>query len=279
MKKSKIAHAAPSRLPGDRGPGAVRAVAATSSRFQTVRTATTTAPRRCAATRSWCRRSRARCTRARARPSCSTRPGRATLDAEVPYVVIGNGPTAVLIIAQQHGDEMETSDSAVNLVRTLVEQLDSKPRFARSKLTVVVMPRVNVDGFDGENPDGTPITAPTAPRCRLAPELRPRTSPARTTRCRTSTRAAAATTSTAITRSARIARSTIRTSRNFTTVAGVRSCETVDLDTSATAPVSTSASATRCRRRRTCAGSTTSTSRWSRSTCTIRARACTTARW
>jgi hypothetical protein len=29
---------------------------------------------------------------------------------QVPYVVIGNGPTAVMFIAQQHGDEMETSD-------------------------------------------------------------------------------------------------------------------------------------------------------------------------
>src|SRR5262245_42862843 len=38
---------------------------------------------------------------------------------QVPYVLIGTGPTAVMIIAQQHGDEMETSDSAVNLVRTL----------------------------------------------------------------------------------------------------------------------------------------------------------------
>ena len=39
---------------------------------------------------------------------------------DVPYVVIGRGPTKVLLIAQQHGDEMETSDSAVNLIRTLV---------------------------------------------------------------------------------------------------------------------------------------------------------------
>jgi hypothetical protein len=38
---------------------------------------------------------------------------------KVPYVVVGSGATTVMIIAQQHGDEMETSDSAVNLVRTL----------------------------------------------------------------------------------------------------------------------------------------------------------------
>lgn len=75
----------------------------------------------------------------------------------VPYVVIGSGPTAVLIIAQQHGDEMETSDSAVNFIRTLTN--NSKGSNAiREALTVVVVPRVNVDGFDGENADGTPIT-------------------------------------------------------------------------------------------------------------------------
>jgi hypothetical protein len=75
----------------------------------------------------------------------------------VPYVVIGSGPTAAMIIAQQHGDEMETSDSAVNLVRTLVNN-STASQAIRAALTVVVVPRVNVDGFDGENADGTPIT-------------------------------------------------------------------------------------------------------------------------
>ncbi|MET0442468.1 MAG: M14 family zinc carboxypeptidase [Casimicrobiaceae bacterium] len=75
----------------------------------------------------------------------------------VPYVVIGNGPTAALIIAQQHGDEMETSDSAVNFVRTLTNNSKAS-KAIREALTVVVVPRVNVDGFDGEKADGTPIT-------------------------------------------------------------------------------------------------------------------------
>jgi hypothetical protein len=76
---------------------------------------------------------------------------------KVPYVVIGNGPTAALIIAQQHGDEMETSDSAINMIRTLGNNSMSS-KAIRAALTVVVVPRVNVDGFDGENADGTPIT-------------------------------------------------------------------------------------------------------------------------
>jgi len=76
---------------------------------------------------------------------------------KVPYVVIGRGSTAAMIIAQQHGDEMETSDSAANLVRTLVNNSQSSQAI-RAALTVIVVPRVNVDGFDGENADGTPIT-------------------------------------------------------------------------------------------------------------------------
>jgi hypothetical protein len=75
----------------------------------------------------------------------------------VPYMVIGNGPTAAMIIAQQHGDEMETSDSAANLVRTLSNN-SMASKAIRAALTVIVVPRVNVDGFDGENADGTPIT-------------------------------------------------------------------------------------------------------------------------
>jgi predicted deacylase len=78
----------------------------------------------------------------------------------VPYVVIGNGPTAALIISQQHGDEMEVSDSAIALVRTLVNN-SAGSKLIRDMLTVVIVPRVNVDGFDGENADGTPITAGT----------------------------------------------------------------------------------------------------------------------
>ena len=79
---------------------------------------------------------------------------------KVPYVVIGHGPTAVMIVAQQHGDEMETSDSAVNLVRTLSNN-SMESRTIRAALKVIVVPRVNVDGFDGKKADGTPLTNAT----------------------------------------------------------------------------------------------------------------------
>lgn len=87
-------------------------------------------------------------------------PWRSNSGRDVPYVVIGNGPTKALIIAQQHGDEMETSDSAVNLIRTLVNN-SAASKAIRAALTVIVVPRVNVDGFDGMNPDGTPLMGAT----------------------------------------------------------------------------------------------------------------------
>jgi hypothetical protein len=98
-------------------------------------------------------------------------PWKSNTGRDVPYVVIGTGPTAVMIIAQQHGDEMETSDSAIALIRTLVNG-SAASKNIRAKLTVVVVPRVNVDGFDGENPDGTPInnwTAPNTPGTQTPP--------------------------------------------------------------------------------------------------------------
>ncbi|NML19105.1 M14 family zinc carboxypeptidase [Azohydromonas caseinilytica] len=76
---------------------------------------------------------------------------------EIPYVVVGKGATTALIIAQQHGDEMETSDSAVNLARTLSNNSMASTAI-RNALTVIIVPRVNVDGFDGRKADGTLIT-------------------------------------------------------------------------------------------------------------------------
>ena len=98
-------------------------------------------------------------------------PWKSNTGRDVPYVVIGTGPTAAMIIAQQHGDEMETSDSAIALIRTLVNG-SAASKNIRAKLTVVVVPRVNVDGFDGQNRDGTPInnwTAPNTPGTQTPP--------------------------------------------------------------------------------------------------------------
>jgi predicted deacylase len=86
-------------------------------------------------------------------------PWTSNANRRIPYAVIGTGPTAAMIIAQQHGDEMETSDSAVALIRTLVNN-SAGSKFIRERLTVVVVPRVNVDGFDAEVTNATGTQTP-----------------------------------------------------------------------------------------------------------------------
>jgi predicted deacylase len=59
-----------------------------------------------------------------------------------------------VIVSQQHGDEYVVSNSAVEIIRALTSN-SSWARSVRDELTVTVLPRVNVDGFDG-NPSGEP---------------------------------------------------------------------------------------------------------------------------
>jgi hypothetical protein len=84
-------------------------------------------------------------------------PWKSNTGRDIAYAVIGTGPVAAFILAQQHGDEMETSDSALALIRTLSNN-SAESRMIRSKLTVIVLPRANVDGFDGRKADGSLIT-------------------------------------------------------------------------------------------------------------------------
>jgi predicted deacylase len=60
----------------------------------------------------------------------------------------------MMIIANQHGDEYVVSNSAVEIVRALTSS-SQRAKAIRDQLTVTVMPRVNVDGFDG-TPTGSP---------------------------------------------------------------------------------------------------------------------------
>jgi hypothetical protein len=63
----------------------------------------------------------------------------------IPVIRVGHGPRTVFITAMQHGNEYRVSNAAINIARRL-----STPGNAwmRNALTVVIMPRVNVDGFD-----------------------------------------------------------------------------------------------------------------------------------
>jgi predicted deacylase len=66
---------------------------------------------------------------------------------EIPVATIGSGPRGIMIIAQQHGDEFVVSEGAVALIRDLSSN-SAASRAIREAVTVTVVPRVNVDGFD-----------------------------------------------------------------------------------------------------------------------------------
>ncbi len=73
---------------------------------------------------------------------------------DVPYVTIGNGPRKMIVIAQQHGDEFITSNGMISLIRALSSSA-KEARFIRGELTLYIVPRVNIDGFDA-TPTGEP---------------------------------------------------------------------------------------------------------------------------
>ncbi|WP_417545604.1 M14 family zinc carboxypeptidase [Marinobacter sp.] len=74
---------------------------------------------------------------------------------EIPVVTIGSGPRSIMIIAQQHGNEYVVSEAMVELVRSLSSN-SKQARQIRDAVTLTVVPRVNVDGFDAiiEDADG-----------------------------------------------------------------------------------------------------------------------------
>jgi predicted deacylase len=73
---------------------------------------------------------------------------------QIPIVTIGSGERGIVIIANQHGDEYVVSNSAIEIVRALSSN-SAAARAIREELTVTVIPRVNVDGFDA-TPTGSP---------------------------------------------------------------------------------------------------------------------------
>src|SRR5215510_4904529 len=63
----------------------------------------------------------------------------------IPVITVGHGPRTVFITAMQHANEYRVSDAAVGVAAKLSRRSKA---WMRSALTVVIMPRVNVDGFD-----------------------------------------------------------------------------------------------------------------------------------
>lgn len=78
---------------------------------------------------------------------------------DIPVVTVGDGPTSVMFIANQHGNEYVVSTGMVEVVRALAGTSKSA-REIRDALTVTIVPRVNVDGFDADVVDLDGNTTP-----------------------------------------------------------------------------------------------------------------------
>lgn len=91
---------------------------------------------------------------------------------EIPVVTIGHGPTPVMYIANQHGNEFVVSEAMIDLVRSISGN-SAMAQAIREQLTVTVVPRVNVDGFDADVTDLSGATTPWRqnydPSCAEAP--------------------------------------------------------------------------------------------------------------
>src|SRR5262245_7980517 len=68
-----------------------------------------------------------------------------TTGRALPVITVGHGPRTIFITAMQHANEYRVSDAAVDIAEKLSRRANA---WMRSALTVVIMPRVNVDGFD-----------------------------------------------------------------------------------------------------------------------------------
>jgi hypothetical protein len=78
---------------------------------------------------------------------------------DIPVVTVGDGPTPVMFIANQHGDEYVVSEGMLQVVRSISDG-SRQAREIRENLSVTVVPRVNVDGFDADVTDLNGNTTP-----------------------------------------------------------------------------------------------------------------------
>ena len=99
-------------------------------------------------------------------------PRQSNTGRDIPVVTIGEGPTDVMFIANQHGDEFVVSEGMLAIIRTLANGSRSSEEI-REALTVTIVPRVNVDGFDADVTDTAGRTTPWRqnydPSCTVAP--------------------------------------------------------------------------------------------------------------
>jgi predicted deacylase len=89
----------------------------------------------------------------------SVAPRQSNTGRDIPVVTIGNGPDGIMIIAQQHGDEYVVSEAMIQLIKDLTDN-SRESRAIRDAVTLTVVPRVNVDGFDADVTDAFGRTPP-----------------------------------------------------------------------------------------------------------------------
>ncbi|HKJ57394.1 MAG TPA: M14 family zinc carboxypeptidase [Nitriliruptoraceae bacterium] len=77
----------------------------------------------------------------------SAAPRQSNTGRDIPVASIGTGDAGIMIIASQHGNEYVVTNSAMELIRDLSGN-SKQDRAIREAVTVTVVPRVNVDGFD-----------------------------------------------------------------------------------------------------------------------------------
>lgn len=87
-------------------------------------------------------------------------PLQSNLGRDIPVVTIGDGPTSVMLIANQHGNEFMVSRGMMDLIHQVAGNNSPENQAIRDALTVTIVPRVNVDGFDGDVTDTRGATTP-----------------------------------------------------------------------------------------------------------------------
>lgn len=78
---------------------------------------------------------------------------------DIPVVTVGDGPTSVMFIATQHGNEYVVGEGMLDLIRSISGNSRTANEI-RDALTVTIVPRVNVDGFDADVTDAWGNTPP-----------------------------------------------------------------------------------------------------------------------
>src|SRR5688500_6244051 len=86
-------------------------------------------------------------------------------DRQIPIVKVGSGDRKMVIIANQHGNEFTVSNSALEIIRALTSNATGA-KAIRDAVTLTVIPRVNVDGFDA-TPTESPWRQNVDPFCSL----------------------------------------------------------------------------------------------------------------